>query len=721
MAGRTGEDLEQDLFLSASHTHHAGGRFWDNFLFASFGGLDSYSPEIFDRITGAIADAVVAALQDREAARIGVGLRSGFDPDDLVFHDRRFENDEGDLVDNSDPARADPATGELLPDALPDGRIKADRLTVIRIERADGSPKIALVHVPIHGTALSQQNQYLSTDVTGLIELKAREALGIPVVHFQGMTGDVQPAEENLDFAGMERIGELVAADVIDLFAGIETGGLAHLRRGIRAFRQDRRIVGYDQAVAPYDQFDAPFGAIGCGILSDAVSFLGLADPGDFDSPFQCLSRPLSFNVVLLQPFFGELLTPILIDDFTIDAFTEDLFEDFVIGLNPAGGPYEEPNLLFHARVGAFELGGIAVGSGTGPAGLRDLMVLASPGEPTTPWGFETRRKTALDLPGIEYEDTFILGYAVDHGGYILNQEDWLFGGSREIQINPWGPLWGEFAREQIRALARDVHAGLPIDPGPPALVGDPVPHAPPVPTASPAVGPFLSPVDVERLATASFYFVGGDIVVDLPGMVVERDVEGVFVPVERPGGRILDESGYETMLVYEYNETDLANPHVWSAHWQIDEDVPPGRYRFRVEGVNYDGSPIREEPPFYGGEPYAIASRTFLVRPSSALRVEDLVLSTSSFAATVTHPPVTEGPVPTVPGGFRDVPAPTGVTYRIRVESGGAVLVDAAGTLGTGANPIPALAPGTYGVTLDVEDAHGNTGSARFDAVVVG
>ncbi|MBK7972288.1 MAG: hypothetical protein IPK07_03030 [Deltaproteobacteria bacterium] len=724
---RSGRDLAGKMFLSASHTHASGGRFWDNLIFQSFGGLDSFNPEIFTRITRAAAESIDRAMRDREPASLGVGFDRDFDPADYVFHDRRFENNDDDLVDNADPSRADPITGDLVPDGQPDGRIKDRRLVVVRVNRADGTPKLAIVNFPIHGTALTQKNLFYSTDVIGMIETKTRERLGVPVVHVQGSTGDIQPAEINLGFQGMERIGDAAAPVIARLFDSIETTGApTRMRSAIYTFREDRQRLGYDSPGNPYPDFDAPFGAIGCGIISDLTNILPIPPIPGVLTPFQCLSRPATYDSKLLQRTLAGLLFGVLTDDFQANAYTDDLLRDIVVGINPEQGPYEEPGFLFYAKAGLFTLEGVPVTTlGAGRAATRDLVLLGAPGEPTTPWSFETRRKLALAIPGVTFDDAIVLGYTTDHNGYILNQEDWVLGGSREIQINPWGPLWGEFVRGRELELAKLVWNDQPVDPGPPIPTTDPVPYLPPKPSRSPSVRVVTQPVTTARFGEIAIRFLGGDPIVDTPHAVGEhRAADGSWAPTRLPGGRVLDESAYETILVYDWDETDPANPHLWSLHWELTEHDAAGTFRIRVQGVNYDGGQQRDDVPYYGGEPYELVSEEFEVVPTTAITIADVSLGAATIALDARYPVVPPAPGPNKPSAFRSLPeSPARLTYHATFTSSAGASLEASGTLdsdGNGDLPSP-LDAGTYDVHLDVEDDFGNTGAQVFRSVSVG
>ena len=78
---------------------------------------------------------------------------------------------------------------------------------------------------------------------------------------------------------------------------------------------------------------------------------------------------------------------------------------------------------------------------------LGDYLFATAPGEPVVPWARGVRERSPFG-----YENTYVLGYAQGHNGYLLEPEDWLQGGF-EPSINSWGPLEGAYLGERLVEL----------------------------------------------------------------------------------------------------------------------------------------------------------------------------------------------------------------------------------------------------------------------------
>lgn len=715
----TGADVAQSLVLTASHSHHSGAPFWNNFL-VSVGGMDAYDEEIFRRFAESIARTVEEALATRQPAKLGVATRASFDPDDEVYYDRRVGNDDDDLVDNTDIARAD-SNGELLGDGKPDGPIKDQRLSVFRVDRADGSPLAVLFHFGVHGTALPDTNLFMAGDVTQAMELGVQDAIGrsAVVMHIQGAAGDISPTAAG--FAEIEGTARRMTPVIVDLWkqavARDRVDGVDIISS---VQRQDRQVLGYDDPnlAEPYTRWGAPFGQLLCG---DAL-IQGTGIP-DFNDPFVCLTRPASVSNPAIRKIASEVIIPLLFNSVQVDGNTQDALGDIVVGSNPEGGPYRKPFLLFDTELSSLRIRGASVVHDGAQAALRDLSIAAVPGEPTTPLSMELRQKLAHKVPETTFPDTWVFGYSQDYLEYIMLKEDWITGGY-EMQLQPWGPLWGEWIMTRSTQLARTLVTGEAAPPEDDPAYDDPVPLQLPRPSASHQIGVVRQPETIDRFGTAVLSFIGGDPELDTPHVVLQREnAAGQFEDVRSPGGRLIDESGLETILVYDYDEKHAdTEPHLWSLHWETVEDTSAGTYRFRVEGVNYDGSEANADVPFWNGTPYRFESSPFKVRESRALVIDDVALARDSVNARVTYPPSVADDDPNTPDAFRYRPErPSSVSARFEIRSGSGVVVTVEGSLDAGALALPApLAPGRYELSVLATDAQRNTGQTVASAVEV-
>ncbi len=715
-----GVDLTQNLLLTASHSHQSGAPFWNNFL-VSVGGMDAFDEEIFERMTQSIARAVEDALAARQPAAIGVATRTGFDPNDEVYLDRRFDNDDKDLVTNGEIERSDD-DGELIPDGKPDGKIKDTRLSVFRVDKADGSPLAVLFHFGVHGTASPETNLFMSGDVPEGMEVAVGDALGAPavVMHIQGAAGDITPHADS--FQTIEGDSAKAARDVVALWhQALPRDHIDGVQSITSIQRQDRQVLGYDDPnlPAPYTRWTAPFGQLLCG--DGLIPMTGIPD---FTDPFVCLTRPAGYHNPLIGKVASELLVPLLFNNVTVDGHSDDFLRDIVLGSNPEGGPYKKPSLIFDTEFSSFRIRGASVVYDGATPAIRDLTIAAVPGEPTTPLSMELRQKIAHHVPDTSFSDTWVFGYAQDYLEYILTKEDWLDNGY-EMQLQPWGPLWGEFVMDRSVKLARSLETSDPPPPSDVPAYDDPVPLELTQPTASHAPGVVRQPDSVDRLQTAVLSFIGGDPELDTPDVVLQREnPAGEFEDVQAGGGRKIGESGPETMLVYDYDETHKdTEPHLWSLHWETTADTPTGTYRMHVSGVNYDGSPANAEPPYWNGAPYQFDSSPFVVRESQALVISGVTLDRNTVQLDVTYPPSPIPSDPNTPDHFRfrpDRPGAANASVEIRSDHGTVVTVEGDVSSG-GPLSIPSpLAPGHYDVSVLATDEHQNTGQSLISGLIV-
>lgn len=715
----TGVDLAQNLLLTASHSHQSGAPYWNNFL-VSVGGMDAYDEEIFQRFAQSVARAIEDALAARQSAKLGVATVSSFDPHDLVYHDRRSGNDVLDLVDNEDIARAD-SNGELLPDGKPDGLIKDQRLSVFRVDKADDTPLAVMFHFGIHGTALEDTNLFMAGDVTEAMELGVQDAIGsnVMVMHVQGAAGDISPSA--VGFQQIEETSKRVAPIVANLWKqAVPRGAVDGLSMISSVQRQDRQILGYDDPNLdePWTRWTAPFGQLLCG--DGLIPMTGIPD---FTDPFVCLTRPAGYHSPIIGGVVSELLLPLLFNTVTVDGHSDDFLRDIVIGSNPEGGPYKKPFLLFDTQLSALRIRGASVVHDGAQAALRDLTIAAVPGEPTTPLSMELRQKLDRKVSGASFHDSWVFGYSQDYLEYILTKEDWLTNGY-EMQLQPWGPLWGEFIMDRSVSLARSLTGAEDAPAEDQPAYDDPAPLQLTRPFASRSPGVVRQPETIDRFGRAVVSFIGGDPELDTPHVVLQREnASGAFEDLRSPSGRLIDEAGLETILVYDYDEKHAdSEPHQWSLHWETVADTPAGTYRFRVEGVNYDGGEPNADPPYWNGTPYRFESSPFKVRESRALAIEELTLERDRVNARVTYPSSVPDSDPNTPDAFRYRPErPDSVSARFEIRSASGVVVTVEGELSGDGLALPStLAPGRYELSILATDPESNTGQALASAVEV-
>jgi neutral ceramidase len=574
-----GPEWSGKVLLSTSHTHSGVGHYTSNWVLQlGFGKThgDVVSPLVED-VVAAIRDAFDA----RRQARLGFAYDGDFDPDDLVSHDRREEND-----------------------ALPNGNQRKDRdFHLIRVDAADGSP-IAIVPIfGLHGTLLDSDNFFASTDAPGGIERAIEEAFDerVMVMHLQGAAGDVSPGGTSglscgdgpcfAQFARAESLGQLARDLILPIWEAtttVDTIEIEMVSRSIElgpnpetfairggaltyapwdAMRTaDGVVYDGDALRSPIDEFNAAYGAGLCGETEPQV-LATAAIPGTtgLTSYGSCLRSEIALSFFRSVTGFSDTPLPFCASTRT--------------------------------TISALRIG--------------DRVFATIPGEPITLLADHVRSRSPA-AP----DRTIVLGYAQGHIGYVMTPEDWLRGGY-EPSINLWGPLEGEYVADRAADLMALVMTSEREDAttidrvdAPDlerTLSADPSPMAGTVPAEVPAAIYVRSPMrpsstepraTMRRLETTHFVWIGEDPLAGTPRVALEREVAGSFSPVLRRSGRpIVDRD-----LLLSHTPDPLEGPsprtHYWAIEWQAvgtGEDLreraalPLGRYRFRVEGTGYE------------------------------------------------------------------------------------------------------------------------------------
>jgi len=595
-----GPELAGKVIWLSSHTHTAPEQYSADTKFQVGGGpvRASVRAALIERLI----EAGRAALDARVPARIGVASDHDFDPEDRVSYDRRPEND--DLYHG----------GEARKDT---------HLAVIRVDTLDGAPMAILPVFGAHSAILDDDVAVFSTDLSGMIERTLEEQFDAPVMvmHLQGAAGDVLGASHGhleyeegqlrWDFARNEENGRWALPQILPVWeaAGevmqdrvamevvtrsvpmgpdwrtftVRDGALAYAPWDGRR-PADREVWRDGAIVSPIDEFNAPGGASLCGEDTALLDIAQLPNVDGLTAYHSCASLERATMILGILLDFEFEPTPLCVSTRT--------------------------------TITAWRLG--------------DHLFATAPGEPLVPWAEYVRERSPLGA-----ENTFVLGYAQGHNGYLLRPEDWLQGGF-EPTINSWGPLEGEYLAErlaELMALAvtdarEDAAAGgvdrvvaMTFDDGI-TPTPDVAPDAGTVPDAVPgevffrggyAVSSAQPAATVERVnEVARFVWLGEDSLVGTPRVTLQREVDGVFEAVTRRSGRPVEDLDLIVVwtpqpLTWEPGE---ARTHYWTVEWQpvswrleapLDEraGVPLGRYRFHVEGSGYalDSEPFEVVP----------------------------------------------------------------------------------------------------------------------------
>jgi neutral ceramidase len=450
------------LLLSATHTHSSTGPIWpaDNNGYAALGG-DAFDPRVFDLTAEGIAEALRAAVDNLEPARVGVGTSEVRG----ASRNRAF-----DAFRRNPEAPADEAAAR---EASIDPTV-----TVVRADALDGRPLAAWSNFAIHPTSFGDGNLLFSGDNPATAERVAeREIARIasergdapeqpPVnVWTNSAQGDVSPD------GGPDRDGQDPLQYVPNSFASANLAG----RRVAAGIVDAWQAAGQDLDVSPE--------------LDSRRSFLA------FDGTF-AEGEPVGPSQVLGA---GGITAP--------DGTCTDV-----------GPPGQPPKFPMITGAGA---GGAGLVPSTVPVSVwrvGGLGVAALPSEVTRQQG-QRIRQVIVDDAGGELERTTLAGLTNGYVSYTATPEEYEhchYEGSFTLFGHRQGPRFRDFARSLVAPLITggEAPAGAP-EPPPFGFAAQPPPPTDPTPQAG---EPVEQPADsVRRYERATFRWHGGDPVVDAP------------------------------------------------------------------------------------------------------------------------------------------------------------------------------------------------------------
>jgi neutral ceramidase len=581
------------VVVSASHSHSSWAA-WQTSLILMLG-IDMPRQELADRMIGAMAQAAKQALGSLAPAKIGFAVDSAFDPNDTITHDRRSENND-----------------ILGPDGNTAGKNKDPIVWAMRVDDMNGKPVAAVVDLPIHGIVGDENNPLASTDAPGAIERALTATLGIPVLHFQGAAGDINPSVDDgrvacpdpsrcLDLPRLEVIGARAAAIVAPLIQGIQTSGQAAMEVVTQTFpvRRAQHVDRPDGMELEYSPFDPTH--VSKGVLTTDAGW-AVSPIDEFmtvDGAGLCGSTTPIFDP-LPGPSIGPYSSCVDLSK------ARDIIFSFFNVTDDSPMPYCD---TIRATTTAVRFSGLASG---------DWLMVTAPGEPVAPFAAYLRGRSPAGK-----DHTLLIGYSDDHIGYLLTAEDWLAGGY-EPSINIWGPLEGEMVIDGILGAAKVAWTPEREDPevGSSRFLGFEFPPAAMVPqfttsdhgqAAMPSpdlrwpdtAGPVtMAPgSSVPRVVGAArFVWTGGDPAVDLPEVVIEAETSpNVFAPLADAPGRPASSRWGTLVITYAPQPLTAMTPtsHLYGVVWQpVPPDpyseaapnapygLPLGSYRFHVKGA---------------------------------------------------------------------------------------------------------------------------------------
>ncbi|MBL9105565.1 MAG: neutral/alkaline non-lysosomal ceramidase N-terminal domain-containing protein [Myxococcales bacterium] len=521
-----GLDFNGRILTAATHSHHNIARYWRLPPALAAVGADSPDEEVIDKISTRLADVIKAAVDDLGPAEWGTVHKDDWDPDNLVSRDRRGENN--------------PTYG------------KDPRLTMLGVRRPDGTPMAVLLNFGMHGTVFDSDNELLTEDAAGGLEMKFEEYFfaerGAPVLAMfvQSGGGDMSPAGDHLGHPGparIELIGHHGARQAMPLYDDIEWR--SELALGVRSRRIDLTYkgIGYDE----YPEFE---NAQGVGYEWGGWQCKGA--PDDEDPATSLEGKPK-------------------------DCYPIKTLLDAVGEATPNGEVHQ-----IYLTVAA----------------LDDFFLVTLPGEPTYSVIKHVREELAArDVRGM------VFGYSQDHMLYLTHPDDW-FQGGYETEMSLWGPLAAKYLvgrqMELVEALADGAAAPVWEEQSPNLSL--PKPFEPRAFEASADAGTLLenTPPMIGRGETMRFMWGGGDASLGEPRVVLEHEESpGEFVAMPSPSGwpgAVFDNSRYHMITHYapDPEPNGLILPmraHHWYVDFQVPLDLPGGKYRLRATGSAWDGA----------------------------------------------------------------------------------------------------------------------------------
>lgn len=210
-----------------------------------------------------------------------------------------------------------------------------------------------------------------------------------------------------------------------------------------------------------------------------------------------------------------------------------------------------------------------------------DVAFLSLPGEPGT--GLSRKMQQAMMPLGVAH--ALVVGYAQDHYGYLLEEDDWLRGGY-EPTVSAWGWKFGPYLLSQVNEFVETIDQPQDAPDLITTFLQDAGPRVPAAPLHATHV--ITEPLDGERLTTHHFVFEGADPSLGLPQVALEKEEAGAFTPVMASATRAVV-NGPELLLRYDATPTFKADPgattreHRWSVSFETVPSTPTGTYRFKV------------------------------------------------------------------------------------------------------------------------------------------
>jgi len=200
------------LLLASSHTHSAPFFLPPAVTPASaLGPAPEGAPAFLDEVERKVLDALGRASESMFPARLRVAKGSA-----RLGYNRLVAREHG---------RARAVFDNL--ERVPYGPVDPE-FDLLEVSDDRGSPRALLVHYAVHPVVLGPTNCKYSADFPGVMQASVESAVdGVQAMFVQGGAGDINPlflgrsGKEEEDFAQVRRMGELLAAAVINTRSGL--------------------------------------------------------------------------------------------------------------------------------------------------------------------------------------------------------------------------------------------------------------------------------------------------------------------------------------------------------------------------------------------------------------------------------------------------------------------------------------------------------------------
>jgi hypothetical protein len=267
-------------------------------------------------------------------------------------------------------------------------------------------------------------------------------------------------------------------------------------------------------------------------------------------------------------------------------------------------------------------------------------------------WGNFTHDELPTDLG---YGLPVGVGHAGDYNGYVVSYREFMAYDHYRKALTPYGPHTADYLVTRLVALARSMNDPtyeLPPEFHSPALLADEARQVALAETVGRGLGPTAAeweralpddpgpvapldqPRDITRFDAATFTWRGGTTAVDSPLAVVERLVDGTWVPHADGSGEVQvmvqqaqGVPGTLSALTGRMEWRWTANLEAYSSFPSRLGQTPAGTYRFAVMGHHRsDGATV----------PYSLASDPFTITPWEGVEVNDVEVDDAGDAVAV-------------------------------------------------------------------------------------